>query len=182
MNALQKLILYLKLKYDLYDLFDLFPYKWRLWYWDNIKPIIKPAHKRLRKAIPRQWRDISSLIVELNFEIIKSFYEEEYVKGLVDWEGTSKKAAEFEKWLKKAYRYIVVERSILEKRMEKAYPPSKPFDEMFKPTGDGNYEFVTDGVPYEIKYKAVNDIEDEIEKNDTKILKDIIKYKDFFWT
>ena len=181
-NTLQKLVLKLKLKYDIYDVFDLLPYSWRHWYWDNIKPIIKPAHKRLRKAIPRQWRDISSLIVDLNFEIIKSFYEEEYKQETVDWKSTSKEAAKFEKWLNEAYRYIVVERLILEKRVEEAYPPSKPFDEMFKPTGDGNYELVNDGIPYEVKNKEVIDLEKKIEETDTKLLKELIKYRDFFWT
>jgi hypothetical protein len=182
MNALQKLVLKLKLKYDIYELADLLPYRWRHWYWDNIKPIIKPAHKRLRKSIPRQWQDITSLIVNLNFEFIKSFYEDEYKQGIVDWEGTSKEAAKFEKWLNEAYRYIVVERPILQKRQEEAYPPSKPFDEMFKPIGDGNYELVDDGIPYEVKYKAVNELEEKIETTDTEILKKLIKYRDYFWT
>jgi hypothetical protein len=180
MNALQKLVLKLKLKYDIYELADLLPYRWRHWYWDNIKPIIKPAHKRLRKAIPRQWQDITSLIVNLNFEFIKSFYEEEH--GTVDWEGTSEEAAKFEKWLNEAYRYIVVERPILEKRMEEAYPPSKPVDEMFKRTEDGNYLMIDDGIPYEVKYKGVIELEKKIEETDTKVLKDLIKYRDYFWT
>ena len=181
MNVLEKIVLKIKLKYDIYDVFDLFPYRWRLWYWDNIKPIIQPAHKRLRKAIPRQWQDITSLIVNLNFELIKSFYEEEYKHGPVDWEGTSKEAAKFEKWLNEAYRYIVVERTILEKRMEEAYPPSKPFDEMFKRT-EGGYLMIDDGVPYEVKYKKVIELEKKIEDTDTKVLKDLIKYRDYFWT
>ena len=166
----------------MYKILDLLPYSWRHWYWDNIKPIIKPAHKRLRKAIPRQWKDIAYLIITVNFEFIKSFYEEEYKQNTVDWKGTSEEAFGFEKWLNEAYRYIVVERPILEKRLEEAYPPSKPFDELFKPTEDGNYEYIGDGIPYEIKYKKVIELEDTIKNTDTKILEELIKYKDYFWT
>jgi hypothetical protein len=181
-QIIKKFFLNFQLKYDLYDISDLFPYSWRHWYWDKIKPIIKPAHKRLRKAIPKQWRDIASLVIDLNFELIKAFYEEEYEQGIIDWKGTSKEAAKFERWLKKTYKYISVDKAVLEKRLEKSYPSSKPFDEMFKPTEDGNYEFVDDGIPYAVKYKKVIALEDKIKENDTRILKELIEYRDFFWT
>lgn len=182
MNVLKHIKTTLQEKYHIYDVFDLLPYRWRLWYWDNVKPIIKPAHKRLRRAIPRKWQDITSLIVDINFELIKSFYEEEYKNGTVDWEGTSKEAAEFETWLKEAYRYITVERPILERRRDEAYPPHKPFNEMFKPLDNGNYELNDDGIPYEVKYKDVIELEDKINGTDTEVLIKLIKHRDYFWT
>jgi hypothetical protein len=68
--------------------FQLLPYSWRSFYYDHIKTIFKPQHKRLRKAIPRQWSDLTHLIVVVNFEFIKSFYDDEYSTGLVDWDAT----------------------------------------------------------------------------------------------
>ncbi|NBO22125.1 hypothetical protein EBU94_02130 [bacterium] len=79
-------------------IFHLFPRSWRNFYYDHIRTIFKPHHKRLRKAIPRQWSDISHLIVMVNFEFIKSFYEDEYVKGIVDWDATQPHQ-KFSTWL-----------------------------------------------------------------------------------
>ncbi|NBO36398.1 hypothetical protein EBU91_02515, partial [bacterium] len=90
-------------------IFHLFPRSWRNFYYDHIRTIFKPHHKRLRKAIPRQWSDISHLIVMVNFEFIKSFYEDEYVKGIVDWDATQPHQ-KFSTWLEKTYYYIMVER------------------------------------------------------------------------
>jgi hypothetical protein len=39
-----------------------------------------------------------------------------------------------------------------------------------------------DGIPYEVKYKEVNRIEEEIEKRDTEILTELIKRREYFWT
>ncbi len=173
-------------KHRIYDWLDLFPYSFRMWYYDNVKPIFNPCHQRLRKAIPRQWSDITSLIVLVNFEFIKSFYEEEYKSNTVDWKGSSEGHAKFERWLKKAYRYITVERPLLEQRLERAYPPHKPFDEMFKPIttekGERVYQLVDDGIPYEVKYKEVIALEAKIQKKDTKIITEMIELREYFWT
>ena len=70
--------------------------------------------------------------------------------------------------------------------MEKAYPPSKPIEEWFErvPQEDGTTRMYMkdDGVPYEIKYKDVIRIEEEIRNRDTEILTEIVKRRDFFWT
>ena len=169
----------------IYCWLDLLPYRYRMLYWETIKPVFKPQHERLRKAIPRTWCDISSLIVTVNFEFIKSFYEEEYKLGQIDWK-SSKEHAAFERWLKKAYRYITVERPILNTRLDEAYPPSKPFDEMFvtftDETGRKVHQMVDDGVPYKVKYKDVIAIENKISKLDTKVITEMIQYREYFWT
>jgi hypothetical protein len=184
MNMLQKIKLFLSKK-RIYDWLDLLPYKYRHWYWDKIKPMFKPCHSRLRKAIPRQWRDLTSLVVDINFEIIKSFYEDEYKLNTIDWSST-KNHAKFEKWLKKAYRYITVERKILETRLNNSYPPTRSLEEMFVPTTDskGNkvYQMIDDGIPYEVKYKDVIKFEGLIEKKDTEVITKMIQYRGYFWT
>ena len=80
-TLLYKIRNFIQEKTGVWDLWDILPYRWNMWYYDKLKPIFKPKHSRLRNAIPRQWCDISSLIVNVNFEFIKTFYEEEYVDG-----------------------------------------------------------------------------------------------------
>ena len=57
---------------------------------------------------------------------------------------------------------------------------------MFKPTVDKDgkkmYELADDGVPYEVKYKEVNRIEELIENKDTEILTEFTKRRNYFWT
>jgi hypothetical protein len=176
---------YLFEKYGVWDLFDLLPYGWRTYYYDHIKTIFKPNNSRIRKAIPRQYSDISGLVVNVNFEFIKAFYEDEYKADIVDWEATEQHS-EFAKWLEWVYTYITKERPQLEIDLNNAYPPFKSFDEMFKPLVDKDgkkmYELADDGIPYEVKYKEVNRIEKLIEDTDTEILTEFVKRRNYFWT
>jgi len=172
-------------KFGVWDIWDIFPYRWNMWYYDKIKPIFKPKHSRLRKAIPRQWCDITSLIVNVNFEFIKAFYEDEYIDGVVDWSATEHHK-EFAEWLESSYNYITKERPELEKEKDNAYPITPNFDEWFeKITNDQGktlYQMKDDGIPYDVKYGEVNRLEKLIENKDTEILTEIIKRRDYFWT
>jgi hypothetical protein len=176
---------YMLEKYGIWEAWDLFPYSWRMTYYDKIKPIFKPQNERIRKAIPRQYSDISGLVVNVNFEMIKAFYEDEYKADIVDWEATEHHS-EFAKWLESAYTYITRERPQLEIDLSNAYPPFKSFDEMFKPMVDKDgkkmFEMADDGIPYEVKYKEVNRIEKLIEDTDTEILTEFVKRRNYFWT
>jgi hypothetical protein len=172
-------------KFNIWDLWDLFPYGWRMTYYDKIKPIYNPSNKRLRKFIPRTWQDFSNLMVDLNFEIIKTFYEDEYTAGIVDWD-SDQPHRDFSKWLDSSYFYITKARPKLDIDLQNSYPLSKPIEEMFEriPQEDGTTRMYLkdDGIPYEIKYAEVNRIEKLIEETDTKILKEFIEYRQFFWT
>ena len=143
---------------------NLIPYSIREFYYNKVKTIWKPQHSRIRKAVPRYWWDLDGVLLNVNFEIIKSFYEDEYLKDLVDWEGTSPEAAKFAKWLEGAYKYVAEERPALEKLMENAYP---------EPKAEGTYEQL---------YKKVNYYEKIIDDTDTKILKELIEYRHHLWT
>jgi hypothetical protein len=184
-NFIYKIRSYFYKKCQIWDIFDFFPYGVRMCYYDHIRPIFKPYHTRLRKVIPRQWADLLSIIDDVNFEIIKSFYEDEYLKDTVNWEATPHHK-QFADWLIKAYKYITEIRPQLEIDMNNAYPPLRTIDEMFKPVTDENgkklYQMIDDGVPYEIKYGEVNRIEKLIEDNDTDVLVQMIKFRKFFWT
>jgi len=173
-------------KLGIWDTWDILPYSWNMWYHDCIKPIFKPKHSRLRKAIPRQWRDITSLIVDVNFEFIKAFYEDEYIDGIVDWSATEHHK-EFADWLESSYKYITIERLNLEKEKDNAYPKHEgeffdSFEKITDEQGRTLYQMKDDRIPYDVKYGEVNRLEKLIEEKDTEILTQIIKRRDYFWT
>lgn len=172
-------------KYGIWKFSDIFPYSWRMRYWEKIRPIFNPQNKRLRKFIPRTWTDTSHFMVDLNFELIKIFYEDEYKADIVDW-NSDEPHRKFARWLEHTYFYITKARPQLEIDLQNAYPPTKPIEVMFErvPQEDGTVRtyLKDDGIPYEIKYKEVNRIEKLIDDTDTKILKEFVDYRNFFWT
>ena len=180
---------WLNKRFGVWDIWDILPYKYQRLYYDKIKPIFKPQHSRLRKAIPRQWWDLSGLIVNINFEIVKSFYEDEYSEGQIDWESDDNHK-KFAQWIEGAYKYITVERPELEKQMNAAYP-NADFDNMFdEPETDkhGNVTYRMRsceercGKTYEELYGEVNRLEALIDKKDTKVITEMVKNRNYFWT
>ena len=176
--------------FGVWDLWDILPYKYQRFYYNKVKTIFKPCHSRLRKAIPRQWSDITSLIVDVNFEMIKSFYEDEYSDGIVNWE-SDEHHKEFAQWLEAAYKYITVERPELQKQMGAAYPKETNLNESFFASKTDEHGNVTRqwksceeryGKSYEEVYGEVNRLEALIDKRDTEVLTELIKRRDYFWT
>jgi hypothetical protein len=180
---------WLQRHFGIWDIWDILPYGYRFFYWDNVKPLFKPQHTRLRKVIPRRWCDLTEIIKIVNFEIIKSFYEDEYKAGIVDWQA-DEYHAEFAKWLEEAYTYITIERSQLEEQKNNAYPDVN-LDSMFHEPETDEHGNVTRriktceeryGKSYEETYREVNRLEALIDKKDTVILTGLIKKRDYFWT
>lgn len=173
-------------KFGVWDVWDILPYRWSMWYYEVFRPIFRPSNSRIRKSIPRQYRDVTSLIVDINFEFIKAFYEDEYVDGVVDWSATEHHQ-EFAHWLELSYKWITQRRPELEKERDDAYPKrSGDFLDSFVEITDENgkklYQFKDDGIPFEEKYAEVNRLEKLIDEKDTEILTQIIKRRDYFWT
>jgi hypothetical protein len=139
--------------------------------WYKLKCFFKPYGKKYRAAIPNTWTDVCVLIEDVNFALVKGFYEDEYKSGLVDWKGSGKECYKFSKWLEKAYNYITIERPKLQQDLDAAYPPltAKRLTEVHWKT-------------YEKEYGEVDRIERLIKDKDTKILNNIIKYREYFWT
>jgi hypothetical protein len=139
--------------------------------WYKFKCFLKPKNKKYRAAIPNTWVDVCVLIEDVNFAFVKGFYEDEYKGGIVDWDASGEQCSKFAKWLEKAYQYITVERPQLQKDLDAAYPPLslKRLTEVNRNT-------------YEKEYAEVHRLESLINKNDTKILTEIIKYRQYFWT
>lgn len=150
----------------------LIPYSWRDWYYKYVRCVFRPQHSRLRKAIPRTWMDISCLIETVNFEFIKSFYEQEYKADIVDW-NYDEPHRDFANWLESAYAYITKERPELEKQMWAAYPEyGENWWSDYK-SGDKSYKEA---------YAEVHRLEDLIRKKDTNVLTELINRRECFWT
>ena len=85
----------------------------RFWYWKienkflySFRCFFNPKHNKVRKSIPRVWRDSDYLIVRTNFAIITEFYEDEFLGGFIDWD-YDESHKEFKNWLIESYNYIL---------------------------------------------------------------------------
>jgi hypothetical protein len=148
------------------------PYSVREYYRKNVKTIWKPQHSRIRKAVPRYWIDLDGVLLSVNFEIIKSFYEDEFTDGPIDW-NADEKHQNFAEWLEAAYGYVEYTRPLLLAEIEAAYPEENIF------TNDNNKCTKSS---YKKLYGEVDRLEKHIHKMDTKVLTELIKYRDFLWT
>ena len=162
---------------------DSIKYRIRSLYYDYIRSVFKPQNSKIRNSIPKTWCDISELIVRVNFQFIKSFYEDEYTNGTIDWSHTEAHA-NFAKWLENSYKYITEERVKLEKEKDDAYPEID-FDKLFTKSTDNQgrsvFSLLSD-VPYEVKYAEVIRLEKLIEEKDTQVLNNLINFREHFWT
>lgn len=126
-----------------------------------------PRHQEIRKAIPNNWQDISSLIIDVNFAMILSF-KKEADASIVVWDD-NENHKNFKNWLDSAAQYITEERPRLQKEQEDSYPPCPRPDYMKDWT-------------YEQLYGRVNELEKIISDKDTNILKQMIDYREYMWT
>lgn len=167
------------------SLWELVPYKLRSFYYKHIRTIFAPTHSRLRKVIPREWVDLTEIIALVNFEIIKSFYEDEMMLDIVDW-GATPQHKKFEKWIKEAYNYITKERPQLLKDMENAYPDLDESPIIRKISYNEKNERVTEisnaKKTYQELYGRVDELESLINKKDIKYITEMVKLKEYFWT
>ncbi|MEK6881652.1 MAG: hypothetical protein AABY22_18680 [Nanoarchaeota archaeon] len=147
----------------------------RFWYWKienkflySFRCFFNPKHNKVRKSIPRVWRDSDYLIVRTNFAIITEFYEDEFLGGFIDWD-YDESHKEFKNWLIESYNYITKERPKLEEQIWAAYPKNLDLDLLAT-------------LSYDQKYGEVDRLEKEIDERDTKILGEYIKFRFCFWT
>ena len=131
------------------------------------KFLFRPAHPLIRKALPREWQDISSLITDVNFAMIAQF-KKEADESCVDWDYTDE-SRKFKNWLDVTALWVTEGRPNMIEHMQKMYPPH-PLPEKMK---DWDYEQL---------YGSVDQIEKVISETDTNILKQMIDYREYFWT
>lgn len=166
-------------------LWNLVPYRWKE-IWRKVESFFNPCHKKVRKAFPKTWTDITELIRLLNFAMLVEFYEEEFLDGWVDWD-SDEEHREFKRWLIDSYRYITEERPKLEKAYWDALPPADDFFNQYTQTRDNEGRIVWQAkgdakTCYEAKYGKANSVEAEIEMQDSLILVEMMKRRDRFWT
>lgn len=130
----------------------------------NIYRFFNPCNKRIRKVIPNTWCDLSELTLRINFEIIKSYVEEEMDQ--IVWT-SDEKHNEVGKWLKESYEYITKEREQL----------LKDFDEALEHSSKN-----LRSLPYGERYKVPNELEALIDKKDKEILIGLANYRQFLWS
>ena len=131
-----------------------------------IKCFFKPYHSDIRKAIPRKWADVSSLVVDVNFAMILSF-KKEADESCVDWDyGDHRK---FKNRLDAAAKWIQEDRPAIEKQRDNAYPPYPLLEHMR-------------GWNYDQLYGEVNKLEKIIDETDSAIIKQMVDYRDYMWT
>lgn len=144
-----------------------------------------PRHDIVRRSIPQTWVDSGYLIIYTNFAIITEFVEQELkgVNGLTESIIFHSKDTEseyynpewlkFYQWLGRAYNYITVERPMLEKQMDAAYPSiDKDIDSWL--------DQIKTKESYNSKYGEVNRLEKLIEEKDTEVLVGLIHHRSGF--
>lgn len=170
--------------------------KWRMYqcnfYYKHIYPIecfFWPKHKTLRNSIPKTWCDSTDIYRLFCFAMIVEFVEEEcdgaeqirlhieeeqnYVTDNRDMEDNTKAWIVFHKWLIDSYNYIKYVRPALENSLDKSYPV----------LGDDPLKFLNDTTKtYKEKYGMVDFYEKIIKDRDNKLFRDIIHYREYFWT
>ena len=134
-----------------------------VWY---VYRLFKPCHKKIRKAVPRQWSDLVELTREVNFAIIVEFYEDEFSEESFqspDNEETLK-VAEF---LKTSYKYIKEDRALLQNKID------IELDQAWR-----NNES-------EQRSKIYHDtfiLEQELETRDTEVLVNLMRFRAWLWS
>ena len=85
----------------------------------KINRLIRPLHPRIHKAYRRyEVKDVSSAIIDVNFALILDFWYEEVTNSIVSWDH-DKQHKDFYSQIKKAVKYIEVERPALQGRADK---------------------------------------------------------------
>jgi len=167
--------MFVKLQYQIQEIIS----KCCYWYYNKVVPVFLPKNKRLRSAIPRRWKDLSNLTVDINLEIIKNFYEDVYQKNWLGWSG-GETQKEFAAWLEGVYLYITKERPGLEKKILELYSTM---------TNEGENiprvvcwpEMNIMNLDHESKYARIVRLEKKLHDTDTEVLQEFIEKRNYFW-
>lgn len=140
-----------------------FKYSFYMNYIFPLKSWFKNYHKEIRAQVPRsEWKDISTLIEDVNFQIIVNFYKESQ-NGHTDWEYEGTK--DFYQWLVEAHKIITEEFPKYEEKL----------DELLSIA-------IKSELSYEKSFSEHNRLEEEFDNLKTKILKEMVERRNFFWT
>jgi hypothetical protein len=141
----------------------------------------------IKAQIPKGWVDVSELIEIINFSLIKTFYEDEYLPRKKEFE-TSSHNKKFSKWLEDSYNYLTIEMPKISKEIEKLLTNMDFQDRLEKNNENGKVYYTLKPLTgnkkrkYNHISKKVELLEKGIKKSKSSILNNLIKYREIFWT
>lgn len=171
-------------------------------YWFELRYKVKcffyPKQEWLTDVIPNTYCDKVELIPKMLFTCLVHYIEVELKQEFVHDIGYDYKEELENGWvsqdyvdhhvnidtqLMKAYNYIKTGRDAIEARIDAAYPPSRPWDEMFKRSEEHEdyYEMTVSKERSEC-YKEVQRLEAIKLKKDKECMRIIIKHHEHLWT
>jgi hypothetical protein len=137
----------------------------------NLKCIIKPYYPRWRKLLLNHVNfDVTELVIESNFALIRDFYWEEVVDGHVVWEDTEDHKQFYDE-LVSAVEWIEKERKILDSQVGEAYQKAS-----------GNRLKTNERFDYYATYEEPMRLEKLKQDREEEILKWFISNRQYFWT
>lgn len=142
------------------------------WFPRACRWLFRPPHPLVRRAIPRHWMDLSSLIEDINFAIIRQF-KIEMDEGIVDWTATEHHR-DFKAWMERAIAYLDRERPALCEHLETVY--ERHGVDLTECLG-GQMDDAA-----EAAFEEYCRLEKVIEESDTRLLQEMIERRGYFWT
>ncbi len=155
-------------------------WKWKDFYYNNIRTIFHPFNNNSRKIIGRSWKDFQTSIVEVNFAIVNDLVSQEYkdinslyidyLANITPTNSNSETQNSFDQdWfnfrsqLFNCWKYINEKRPKLVSDIENSYPT---------PDQKGTIEQL---------YGKQNMLEKQLEEQDSLWLSWIISNRQYFW-
>jgi hypothetical protein len=143
-----------------------------------IRKFTNPQHKSLRKAIPREWRDLDGIIEDFLSAAIISFVEEEngldQIKMIEDYERASTEKLISDFGSVEYYNQYRNLRLPIYKRLEEIYKWVKSGKKAMQ-----NYLQTIEGTS---NWKEYGKVEHDIYERDTEYLADLVKLRKYLWT
>jgi hypothetical protein len=132
-----------------------------------LKNFISPPYPMWRKTLPRhQYKDVTTIVVESNFNLILDFYQGEKKNGNVDWNAQENTKKFFEE-LTSVVKWIEEDRIKWEKELN---------DELSNASKNRKEK------DYEKKYGQYDKLQKVMKDKETEILKWFIDNREFFWS
>lgn len=156
---------------------------WSMWrIWDKayryVYYLIKPNHKSLRKAIPREWSDLDNITEKFLNAVIVSFVEEENGLDQIEMMNASLKKTDEE--IKNDWGSVEIFWDYYETR----YKDYKKLQEIYNwvKVGKRGMQNYLESIDIDKNAKEFIKVENDIYDRDTKHLTDLVRLRKYLWT
>jgi len=156
-----------------------------LWY-DYVSTVLKPRNRWYYSSIPRQFRDIDTILEESVLKCVINIVEQQKIFEVVDLQASGEKHKLFELELRKYYNLIKYEIPEIENQIKKEWDKISN-----KNTGKNLNEIIkdlledfnpTDKNNYEQKYGNINSLEVLLHQKKTEAMVWICENRSYMWT